>query len=222
MRWLFHRKHPEVPPLTDWENRSRTAREVLQGSRPATREVLEVVLLAFAESIRPWETLEEREATQQAWIEAATPEWLDLLISILRDPPAEARDPVWQDEWYFRLEWFLGQIGHRFPEDALPRLGPLLHDQRYRLQILNVFAEVATPDGLPWLAPLVEAADLSEDERVALVDAIGKTQVLGARTLLERMWQIETAPVVRSELQVYLGSMRWQEATGGSWPVDLS
>jgi hypothetical protein len=82
---------------------------------------------------RQWRHQEMVEAWSEAWIKIASPEWIDLFIDILVNPPSK-----WTpDEGFSRL-FFV--VVTRSPEESVKLLAKVLGDEKNHLVVTQVFS----------------------------------------------------------------------------------
>jgi hypothetical protein len=91
--------------------------------------------------VEPLANLEARLDFQARWIDAGGVELLGVIIDLIASPPSPEHlplHPAHLDEWTWLLTEIAGTLGKRYPEFAIPRLLPLLADERTRSTALHI------------------------------------------------------------------------------------
>ena len=135
----------------------------------------------------------DREAEAQNWATAAAgdPSAIAALVELVRDFPsadqlAALSKHVSVSDFQAELVYLLGLVGAAAPEAVLAAIGEIVDVPRARATAIEVLAEIGHPDGLRWLALLVDA-DLTDDEALWLASSLGEIGTLDAVPLLARL-----------------------------------
>src|SRR5262249_30790576 len=136
----------------------------------------------------PFQSLEEQLSRKEEWIATSGRELADALLDVLLHPPDdnELRSAT-RENFVGELSEVLVLLGKRSPLHFLQTIGPYLANSHARPTIIEVVGALGAPEGLDWLEPLLDDADLTNDELLRLAGAIGEIGGDRARTLLERM-----------------------------------
>lgn len=178
---------------------------------PARPDIVQA-LLAMLGPLGPMAESADREAEEEAWAARAAqnPSAIAALVELVRDPPGPAQlGRVSEDEFQAQLAHILALIGAAAPGAVIDEVGMLIAAPPARATAIEVLGAIGHPDGLRWLAPLVDARDLSDDEAAWLASSLGDIATPEARTLLERLRERtppERASVVR-EIQIALDNL---------------
>ncbi|MBC7974962.1 MAG: hypothetical protein H7138_08245 [Myxococcales bacterium] len=154
----------------------------------------------------------QREQEEVAWATRAAGDTsaIAALIDLVRNPvTADERGRVSNEALQAQLVHILALVGVRAPETVLERVGLLTNEKGARPTAIEVLGAIGDPAGLRWLAPLVDARDLSEDEAAWLASALGDIEDPEAKPLLERL-RSQTLPeraAVLREIQIALDSI---------------
>jgi hypothetical protein len=136
----------------------------------------------------PFESLDERTRQRNEWAAAGEDEVIDLLSDILVNPPDAAQfRQATSEDFELELSELLILLGQHDPTQLIQKIGPLLTNGRARPTIIGVIGALGVEDGIRWLTPLVESAQLTGDELVRLAGALGEIGGPAARLLLEQM-----------------------------------
>lgn len=132
----------------------------------------------------------EREAEEASWAATAAgdPSAITALVELARDLPSEGElaECVSASDFQAQLTHILGLVGLAAPEAVVDPIGELVDVPGARAMVIEVLGEIGHPDGLRWLAPLVDA-ELSDDEAVWLASSLGEIGTVNAAPLLERL-----------------------------------
>jgi hypothetical protein len=137
----------------------------------------------------PFTDPEAREGEEEAWAAAAAadPSAIAILVDLARDPPDPAElGRVSTDAFQAELAHLLGLVGAAAPEAVVPAIGELIAAPGARATAIEVLGAIGHPDGLRWLAPLVDS-ELSDDEATWLASSLGDIATPEARILLDRL-----------------------------------
>lgn len=139
----------------------------------------------------PFSSGEEKEDFMEAWTAQASPEWLDILLDIIVNPPDLSQyGPRIREDWEIVVELFLAEWVRHLPSSALHKIAPLLTYPKSgsRLPALAAFEEVGSEESLKWLRPLVEqTCALTEKEIMYLADALVHTGVDEGKELVRKL-----------------------------------
>jgi hypothetical protein len=153
----------------------------------ARREVLSTVL-DFLGPLGPFESADERTSREESWARAAGPSTVNDLLDLVIHPPQPSElERAAPAEFEYALSRFLSLIGARNTADFLGRIGPLIGVPAARPTLIEVIGALGAQEGFAWIAPLVEASELSEEEEIRLAGAIAEIGGPQARTLLEQL-----------------------------------
>ena len=133
---------------------------------------------------------EQREAEEAAWATraAADTRTMSELLELARNPPTTAeRGRITEEAFQAQLAHVLAVAGAHAPAAALEQLGPLTQDPRARATAIEVIGAIGDPAGLRWLAPSVDAGDLSDEEATWLASSLGDIGSAEALRLLDRL-----------------------------------
>ena len=189
--------------------RFRAPREsaVLYNSPPMPRAAILNTLLELLGPLGPFGTPEEREAEENRWISALDERAVEELLELVLHPPSATElGHVSQADLEFLIAQALGQVARRDPAQWLPRFGSVLSNRAARPAMIEAIGMTGTVAALGWLAPLVDSADLSEDESIRLACALGEIGGDRAKGLLERQLSRTAAQSaeIRREIEIAL------------------
>ena len=177
-----------------------------------TRQDVIAALLDMLRPLGPMGDLETREQEEAAWATQAAGDGsaIAALVDLASNPPTgEERGRAAEETLQAQVAHVLALVGARAPEAVLDRVGPLATHEQARATAIEVIGAIGEPAGLRWLAPLVDAGDLSDDEATWLASSLGDIGTPEARTLLERLGAQtppERASVIR-EIQIALDAI---------------
>jgi len=116
----------------------------------------------------------------------AGPGIVDDLVELAIHPPRQSElGRIPPDEFEYALSRVLALIGARDAAGVLQRVGPLIGIPAARPTIIEVIGAIGAQEGLAWIAPLVQAPGLTEEEATRLACAIGEINGPQAHALLE-------------------------------------
>lgn len=155
-----------------------------------TRSEIITALVRMLRPLEPEGDPEQREEQEAEWATraAANAQTMSELFELARNPPtAMERGRVSEEALQAQLAHVLAVAGAQAPAAMLERLGPLTQDRRARATAIEIIGAIGDPAGLRWLAPLVDAGDLSEDEATWLASSLGDMGIPEAMVLLDRL-----------------------------------
>jgi hypothetical protein len=173
-------------------------------------------LIGFLGPLGPLEEVSDREQLEEAWAMAADSDAVESLLDLTIHPPQpDELGRVTTAEFETELSHVLGLIGARDPENFIARVGPLLRIPTARPTIIEIIGATGAPEGLAWIAPLVDASDLTDDEATRLACSIGEIGGAGAEALLERLRARTPADRLRTieEIEIAQGALRLRGAS---------
>jgi DNA-binding transcriptional ArsR family regulator len=132
----------------------------------------------------------QREEEEAAWaIRAADDaQTMCVLIDLARSPPhPNEHARVTEDAFQTQLSHVLALAGAHAPAIVLEQVGPLTDDAKSRAIAIEVIGAIGAPDGLRWLAPLVDSGDISDDEAEWLASSLGDIGTAEASGLLDQL-----------------------------------
>lgn len=112
-------------------------------------KVLAVLAGPLGPPVEPLANLDERLDFQDRWIDTGGIELLDVILDLIATPPPLEQlqlHPVHVDNWTSLLIEIAGILAKRYPDAAMPRLLPLLADERTRPTALEVIEELRERD----------------------------------------------------------------------------
>ena len=119
------------------------------------------------------------------WVEIAPPEWINILVEILRNPPPDdgRLDKEILDVYCTE---FIARIGCATDALAtLEKMKALLADEKLCASAIGVIGMLETPETLEILRPFVDDfANLSEEVATQVVNALGLIKSEESRALL--------------------------------------
>jgi len=177
-----------------------------------TRQDIIASLLEMLRPLGPMGDPAEREQEEAAWASQAARDSsaVAALLDLASNPATvEERDRISAAALQAQLVHVLTLAGACAPEAVLDRVGLLTKDPRARATAIEALGAIGDPAGLRWLASLVDARDLSDDEATWLASSLGDIGTPEARTLLERLGEqtsLESERVLR-EVQIALDAI---------------
>jgi HEAT repeat protein len=147
-------------------------------------------LLGMLGPLGPFGDLAQREAEEAAWAARAAgdPAVMAEILDLARHPAtANERGRISEASFQSQLAHVLALAGAGDPATVLDGLGQLTQDARARAIAIEAIGAIGEPAGLRWLAPLVDARDLSDEEATSLACAFGDIGTAEAGALLERL-----------------------------------
>ncbi len=171
----------------------------------------------------PFTDWDEREEYRTKWVQEAPAAWLDTIIDLVRIPPDLSEwGPRIRNEWDYEATRLLEEWAVRAPEAVFYHVRPLLAAESSRVLALDVIEEAISwhivqrygkenaelaylndplaQQAISDLGELVDRVrDLSEDEQVALIGALGALGLTG-REFMRRVRDL-TPPVTAEALR---------------------
>ena len=170
-----------------------------------TRDQLIVHLAAGATPLGPMSSYEAYRQAWEGWLSAASPGWVDPLLSLLIHPPVPppAADP---DAWAYAVEEALWRCARSDPAAFLRRAATDILDPRSRPTLLNVLGSLRDPGAAPILRSLLDRVALSPEEQGRLAAALGEIGGPEAKGLLLRLRDATSGSSnARAEIEAALG-----------------
>ena len=107
---------------------------------------------------------EYRKNDLSRFVEAASEEWIDVLIDIAQNPPTDERFLYGNEEFWSDFSSVTSDILHSFPQNV-HKVAPLLENQRTRVSAFQILCWSGLPEALDLIEPFVEHIHtLSPDE----------------------------------------------------------
>lgn len=145
-------------------------------------------LSEFAGPIGPLGTIEYRDNATENWYNTFDKESIDILIDLLINPPKE-KELGYEIPEYFDVELnhALIAFGRMYTSFFFKKIEPLLELQHLQSDIIYIIGGIRHQEGMTYLVSLLEKDNLSNDDTLELIGAIG--QIGGEKTIgiLERM-----------------------------------
>jgi hypothetical protein len=133
-------------------------------------------------------SLREEEEDEWAARAADDAQTMSTLLGLARNPPHPTElARVTEEKFKLQLAYVIAQAGAHAPALVLEQVGPLTNDARARAIAIEVIGAIGAPGGSSWLAPLVYASDLSDDEAVCLACSLGDIGTPEASGLLDQL-----------------------------------
>jgi HEAT repeat protein len=174
-------------------------------SRAISRDDAIATLDRFAGPLGPMTSPEEQLDQQARWVADGSAELLEILVGLVASPPAE--DQVRHaslDDWTTVLVEVTGALGRRHRDVAVPRLLPLLDDERARGTAIAILGGVGDARAVAPLGQLIRGRRLGEDDLVRVACALGEIGGAEACQLLGQLQQ-SVAPdqgELRQEIEI--------------------
>jgi hypothetical protein len=140
-------------------------------------------LASFASPLGPLTTLEERLERQDRWVDSAEPGLVAVLAGIVQSPPDPL--PAIPDDWEVLLVEVAGKVAHAYPDEAITHFVPLLDLPLARAVATDILGSVGDTRAVTRLSGLLGMPELSDDERIRVVGALGEIGGPEAHRLLQ-------------------------------------
>ncbi|MDS0526545.1 hypothetical protein NNC19_12710 [Clostridium sp. SHJSY1] len=131
---------------------------------------------------------------------------IDVLFDILLNPPKdEDIKPIPFDEFTGELVDAITFVGKKDTKKFLLKLKEMLHFSKSRALIIDVIGGLEDIDGIELLKPLLLEENLSDDEIIALVDALSQIGGVESKEILENLKiKYENSREVLEEIDICL------------------
>jgi HEAT repeat protein len=146
---------------------------------PSHRDEVIAALARFAGPLGPLTSLDEHLDRLDHWVAQASPDTLAALASIVDSPPDPLPAPP--DDWEVVIVEVAGRVGAAHRDAAMTHLLPLLDRSHARAVAADILGSVGDPRALAPLAALLASANLTEDERIRIADALADIQAIASR-----------------------------------------
>jgi hypothetical protein len=146
---------------------------------PVSRDEVIAALASFAGPLGPLTSFDENVDRRDRWVADAGPDLLATLASIVDWPP-EPR-PAPPDDWEVLVVEVAGRVGAAHRDAAMTHLLPLLDRPHARAIAVDILGSVGDSRALAPLEALLAGADLTEDDRIRIADAVGDIQESASR-----------------------------------------
>ena len=146
----------------------------------------------FQLALGPMGDLEYRKNDLPRFVEAASEEWIDVLIDIAQNPSTDERFLYGNEEFWSDLSSVTSDILHSFPQNV-HKVAPLLENQRTRVIAFSILCETFLPaelgvQALDLIEPLVERVHtLSPDEICNLVRSLSNNHSERAEKMIDEI-----------------------------------
>lgn len=151
-------------------------------------------LASFAGPLGPLTTLDERLERLDRWVHAAESGLVAILADIVASPPAPL--PASPDDWEVLLVEVAGKVSRAHADQAITHVLPLLDHSGARTLAIDILGGVGDERAIPRLADLLARSDVSDDDRIRVVGALGDIGGEEAARLL-RSLKASTPPTRR-------------------------
>jgi hypothetical protein len=143
------------------------------------RDEVIAALARFAGPLGPLTSFDEHLDRLDRWVAQAGPDLLAVLATIVDSPPEPLPAPP--DDWEVLVVEVAGRVGAAHRDAAMTHLLPLLDRAHARAIAADILGSVGDARALAPLAALLAGADLTEDERIRIADALTDIQASASR-----------------------------------------
>ena len=126
----------------------------------------------FQLALGPEGDLEYRKNDKSRLVEAASEEWIDVLIDIAQNPPTDERFLYGNEEFWSDFSSVTSDILYNFRQNV-HKVAPLLENHQTRVSAFQILCWSGLPEALDLIEPFIEQIDiLSPDEVCHFVSAL--------------------------------------------------